>query len=279
MGGFVLIAPPADVPLTLQEVQLHLKLDTDGSGNSAFDSLLMDLILSATEDAENITARQIVAAQWKETWDRFPTWLEYPAGAAASGTAWGRQQSGLGVYGLAILLHKPPLIAVQSINYVDTTGTPVVLDPSQYLASTGREPAIVEAAYGQIWPVPRIQIDAVSVTYTSGYPVTSVPGSIAAGVQTVTPLNMQGIVAGTVLTIDRGASQEKVAVTAVTSTTFTAAFTKTHAAGARASAVPARIKDALKLIIGHRFRYPDEDSPVPRAAVNLLMGMNYGGYP
>ncbi len=64
------------------------------------------------------------------------------------------------------------------------------------------------------------------------YPInTSVAAAIAAGAQTVTPLSMTGINVGSQLTIDTGANQEVVNVTAVTATTFTATFAKPHGAG------------------------------------------------
>ena len=61
---------------------------------------------------------------------------------------------------------------------------------------------------------------------------TSVPAAIAAGVQTVTPSAMNGIVTEASLTIDTGGSQETVTVSSAAATTFTATFGQTHAAGA-----------------------------------------------
>jgi hypothetical protein len=61
---------------------------------------------------------------------------------------------------------------------------------------------------------------------------TSIALPILAGNQTVTPASMANIVVGSQLAIDSGIYQEIVAVTAVTSTTFTAAFAIAHAAGA-----------------------------------------------
>jgi hypothetical protein len=62
-------------------------------------------------------------------------------------------------------------------------------------------------------------------------PGTSIPAAVAAGVQTVTPASMTFIEVGSALSIDGGANQETVTVTATTATTFTAAFTKAHVAG------------------------------------------------
>ncbi len=54
----------------------------------------------------------------------------------------------------------------------------------------------------------------------------------ATGVQAATPSSMANIVAGTVLAIDSGPNAETVVVISTTATTFTADFSRTHAAGA-----------------------------------------------
>lgn len=71
---------------------------------------------------------------------------------------------------------------------------------------------------------------------------TTSPGAVAVGVQVVTPVAMSALTAtgvrwtirvGTRLTIDTGATQEQVVVTAATAATFTANFTQAHGAGFR----------------------------------------------
>ena len=57
---------------------------------------------------------------------------------------------------------------------------------------------------------------------------TATDTSIAAGLQTVTPKSMTHIVVGAILSIDGGEQQEFVKVTAVTQTSFTAAFHNLH---------------------------------------------------
>jgi uncharacterized membrane protein YgcG len=62
-------------------------------------------------------------------------------------------------------------------------------------------------------------------------PGTSIPAAVGVGVQTVTPASMTFIEVGSPLSIDSGANQETVVVTATTATTFTANFTNAHAGG------------------------------------------------
>jgi hypothetical protein len=58
--------------------------------------------------------------------------------------------------------------------------------------------------------------------------ITIVRLNVPTGSQIVTPVSMNGIGVGTVLTIDTGSNAETVTVTAVTATTFTATFVKQH---------------------------------------------------
>ncbi len=59
---------------------------------------------------------------------------------------------------------------------------------------------------------------------------TTLGSDVVPGVRTVTPGSMTNIAVGTLLNIDTGSTVEYVYVTAVTKTTFTAAFTKPHSA-------------------------------------------------
>lgn len=76
---------------------------------------------------------------------------------------------------------------------------------------------------------PAVGIPAGSANFAQKI-LTSVAGAIGApGVQAVTPASMFGIQVGSILTYDvGGANQEVIFVTAITTTQFTANFTKTH---------------------------------------------------
>ena len=68
----------------------------------------------------------------------------------------------------------------------------------------------------------------------------AIPNGVnAPGEQTVTPTSMEGIEYGTKLIVDTGILQEKVIVTATTSTTFTAVFFDAHSAGVALQIDPA----------------------------------------
>ncbi len=88
-----------------------------------------------------------------------------------------------------------------------------------------------------------LAIGAVSL-YATTFASTTVDAATAAGVQTVTPESMSGIEVGTNLLMDgfrNPGAGEWIAVTAVTSTTFTATFAHPHAAFSNLTNDPKRV--------------------------------------
>ena len=148
---------PSDEPITRAEAKLHLKVD-----DQTADDALIDLLVSAArEDAEDFTNRCFCWSTWELRLDEFPT-------------------SGL----QEILLPRPPLIRVESIRYVDADGVTQTLGSDNYQVDDKSEPARVRPAYGLSWPATRAQMNAVTVSYVAGYPVSEAgsPADYAANV-------------------------------------------------------------------------------------------------
>lgn len=251
--GLTLITPPDAEPITLAEAKLHCRVDGDTE-----DTLLTTLIRAARLHAERETNRAIPAQTWKETFCAFPDWYFRPL--------------------------KSPLISVTSIVYTATDGTSTTLASTGYRVSSDSNPGLIEPSYDSgDWPTARDIADSVAVTYKAGYACTTIALATASGAQTVTPASMAGIVAGGVLKIGVGVEQELLAVTSVTSTTFTATFARAHIAACRVSAVPDDLEAAMKLLIGHWYEKREETSgtiiaEVPMAARSLLQGNWSGAY-
>lgn len=138
---------PATTGLTLASVRdEHLRVAT-GSVENAY---IQQLMLVAYAEAERVTRRSLATQTLALVMDRFPSWeFEIP---------------------------RPPLQSVESITYIDTDGNPQVLtgSPAQFLVSAPTGPRAVRGRvsplYGTVWPTTRMQLDAVTVTYTAGYP-------------------------------------------------------------------------------------------------------------
>jgi hypothetical protein len=157
----------------------------------------------------------------------------------------------------SIRLTRPPLQAVTGITYLDSLSqSRLTVDPSVYNVDTSTEPGRVAPAFGQIWPIVQQSLASVQVSFVAGYgPVTSISAPTAAGVQTVTPASMFGIYTGTLLQLDRlsvPSVAETIAVTSVTSTTFTATFANAHGSNCTVEpALPEPVRLALKQFVNH----------------------------
>jgi uncharacterized phiE125 gp8 family phage protein len=136
-------AQPSSEPITLADALFHLKETSDGG---QVDAKVTALIGVAREACENRTERTLITTPWRLTLDGFPE---------------------------AIQLLQPPIIDVQSIEFMDAEGQWQTLDPQDYLVDTVSEPGYVVPAFGKAWPVTRVQINSVRVNYTAGYGATA----------------------------------------------------------------------------------------------------------
>jgi uncharacterized phiE125 gp8 family phage protein len=129
----------------MDEVRAHLSLVDDNH-----DTHLRRLLAAAVEVAERWTGRALLQQTWRLAIDAFPSC--------------GRQE---------IVLPRPPLISITSVEYVDENGTLQTLSSSGYNATADREPARIEPAYNETWPATRYEREAVRVTYVAGYGTTA----------------------------------------------------------------------------------------------------------
>lgn len=146
--GLKLKTAPIELPVTLIEAKAHLNiLSTDD------DILIESLIGVATEQAEEITNRQLMRATYEMTMEILPERFE---------------------------LKKPPLGAVEKIEYIpDGSNIYSLLDPSFYVVDGTVEPAVVVKHRDMSYPAISWMPNAVRVTYSAGYAdAASVPKSI-----------------------------------------------------------------------------------------------------
>lgn len=174
--GLLLLAAPAEAPVTVAEAQVQVR-----SENAEEEGLLASLIAAATANAESYCRRRFVTQEWRLLLDLFPggcgAWPPYTGDAVAGGfVPWSGMPTWYDEYALraarrrrAIVVPHPPLAAVQNVKYVDGSGVEQTLDPSVYVVRPAEVPGEIVPAFGQVWPSPRFQPDAVSVDFTAGY--------------------------------------------------------------------------------------------------------------
>lgn len=149
--------PPTVWPVTLEEVKAHCRID---EGHE--DALLESLIQAATLHVEHLTGRQIMAASWRLTLDRFPIGcLNDPSSPAIEGND--------------ILLPRPRLLSVTSITYDDVNGAEQTMASGDYRVQTDDTPGRIALAYNEEWPDTRAHAGAVRVVYVAGYSASADP--------------------------------------------------------------------------------------------------------
>lgn len=146
--------PPYE-PVSLAEARRWTGLEQDDTQHTP---VLQMLIQAMREYAENLTQRAYVPRQLRLY---LPDWPVH-------------QQ-----YGHLIELPYPPLVSVDSFQYVDTNGATQTLAASQYVVHDQELPAIVIPAWDVTWPTIRLVPNAIQITYTAGYSPGSPPDEAA----------------------------------------------------------------------------------------------------
>lgn len=141
-----MVTGPTALPLSTAEAKSHLKVDIADD-----DAGIDDAISTAVDIAEPILNRALVAQQWDLQLDAFPG------------------------NGKALRLPSPPVLAVDSITYVDTAGVTQTWATTDYDVDTPSGPRALDAritpAHGKTYPSTRAQMNAVTVRFTAGYAI------------------------------------------------------------------------------------------------------------
>jgi hypothetical protein len=159
-------------PITLPQAKLQAKVVITQD-----DSLIADYLTTARKRTETEKSKTWLTTTYDLFLDCFPNharwqafiWVDTMAWAGWNGDPYesGRLNRQVHQYG-EIKLPRPPLQSIVSINYTDMGGAPQVLDPSQYIVSTGT-PGRVCPAPGTIWPFTQYLADAVRIRFLAGY--------------------------------------------------------------------------------------------------------------
>jgi hypothetical protein len=177
------ISPPAEEPVSLVEAKLHLRVETSDE-----DTLIGVLIAAARIAAENECRRSFVTQQWTLYLDAFPRQNFYgvlpgyaPMDQFIPSVMQAQRGYAIRFRGGKIELPFPRLQSVESIKYLDATGTSQTLAPALYTVDNASEPGILTPTPDQYWPDTQNIMNAVQITFTAGYgAAASVPAGIKA---------------------------------------------------------------------------------------------------
>lgn len=130
---------PASEPITAAEAKAHCRIDTTDE-----DTYIGTLIAVAREMVEIDSERAFIEQTLTLTLDRFPEFIE---------------------------LRRCPIFDADDvvITYIDTAGDTQTLDPAEYRVDDASEPGRIAPAFGYVWPLTQIDMNAVAVEFTAGY--------------------------------------------------------------------------------------------------------------
>lgn len=162
--------PPTIEPVSVEQVKAAAGITTD-----ARDALIAMQITVARTLAEEFTGRAFVQQTIQLQIDRFPPgrvpwWsgtIQAPLRAFMSEEP--------------ILLPRPPLITLATVQYYDESNTLRTIPNTSYYVDGITEPARIVLNPGQAWPSDVRDRAAVLITYTAGYGTQSV--SVPAAIQ------------------------------------------------------------------------------------------------
>jgi uncharacterized phiE125 gp8 family phage protein len=187
---------PTIEPLTLAEAKAQCKVEFNDD-----DDLITALISAARDFAENRIERSLCTQTWQLTLDAFP-------GPSLTGVPFGK---GYSIPKHAILLERPPVLSITSIQYLDMSNVLQTMPSTDWvdatLGGTQRVDDLVRVTpvFGKIWPIPMPQINSVRVTYVAGY---GAAAAVPAGIKSWLKLrlaalyeNREEVVVGTRVTV------------------------------------------------------------------------------
>lgn len=147
--AYKLLVSPAIEPLTLADAKRQLNVDQDFTDD---DLIIARITAAARQYAETHTRSSFITQQWSLVLDGFPG-------------CWSSR-------GLLFLEHGP-VQSIDSITYLDMTGTLQTLPPADYATDLSGVRGRLQPRFGLVWPVTLPQIGAVTVNFTAGYGVTA----------------------------------------------------------------------------------------------------------
>lgn len=137
----VVIAPPASLPVALEELKTQLRLEGDDGSQ---DHLLTNCLGSAVALFERETQTALVSRSLRLCLDAFPA------------------------DGAPVHLAVPPTLAVTAVKHLDPDRVEQTLDPADYTADVNHHPGRVAPLDGA-WPAAASMLGAVSIDFDAGF--------------------------------------------------------------------------------------------------------------
>lgn len=151
MSSVVVITPPTQPLIWLDEAKAHLRVDFDDD-----DLLIGRLVEVAADKVQEATQRSLLNRTLEMRLDGFDYYTPH------------------------ISLRYPPIVSITSVTYVDTSQVTQTISTSDYRLADRDGTTAVFPAYGDVWPGTLADQEVVKVRYVAGYGTdpASVPASL-----------------------------------------------------------------------------------------------------
>ena len=168
MSALVVVQQPTSEPVSVEVAKNFLRVTTDND-----DALIGVLITAARSVVETFTGRSIATKKYRQSLDSFPYFTDTMLSQQAMPPSYyslPRYSTTMWNYSQMIKLFAPPLLSVESIQYVAPDGSTQTVDPTRYIVDSDSEPArIFPGPAGGNWPACLYVPNAVQITFWSGY--------------------------------------------------------------------------------------------------------------
>lgn len=163
------VLDPLVEPVSLVDMKTYLRVDIVDD-----DAFISSLISVARERCEDLTAACLLPQQWSFNFDHFPRFSWQGTGNNHySGYYHGRHSMFKNEH-LAIILPRGPVLSVDSITYLDMTGTLQTVSTANYKVDLISSPARILPVYNAGWPCALWEVNSVTVNFTCGFQQTAV---------------------------------------------------------------------------------------------------------
>jgi len=152
MRSPVLVTPPSDLPVTLDEAKLHLRVD--GADDDTLITGLLNAAVSHLDGWTGILGRCLVEQTWRMDFDTFCRWR----------------------------LPLAPITEVVSITWRNAAGEVATIADGNYALRDDERGPYVYWDRGYAYPSGLYESRGVSVTFKAGYPAEEVPAAIKAAI-------------------------------------------------------------------------------------------------
>lgn len=159
--ALTIVTEPAIEPLTLEQIEDHLRLSETSTGGE--DGLLLIFLTSARRYCELVQGHAYIEQTWNLVLDDFPS-------------------------GDTIKIPRPPLMSVSHVKSYGSGGTATTMTAGRYYVDTDSKPARVVLLSGESWPdTPGRPASGVEVQFVAGYgsAASSVPQEVRQAIQLV----------------------------------------------------------------------------------------------